>query len=74
MEQRQTFPEVFPDYTIPDNLKYVLSNTIITKVVMKQGKNQLIVHTKGEHILGRKLVNKIAYDLKNTLFRGTSLF
>ena len=74
MEQRQTFPEVFPDYTIPDNLKYVLSNTIVTKVVMKQGINQLIVHTKGEHIMGRKLVNKIAFDLKNELFRGTSLF
>ena len=74
MENKQTFPEVFPDYHIPDNLKYVLSNTIVTRVVMKQSKNQLIVHTKGEHILGRKLVNKIAFDLKNELFRGTSLF
>ena len=60
MENKQTFPEVFPDYHIPDNLKYVLSNTIVTRVVMKQNKNQLIVHTKGEHIMGRKLVNKIA--------------
>ena len=74
MENKQTFPEVFPDYHIPDNLKYVLSNTIVTRVVMKQNKNQLIVHTKGEHIMGRKLVNKIAFDLKNELFRGTSLF
>lgn len=74
MENKQTFPEVFPDYHIPDNLKYVLSNTIVTRVVMKQSKNQLIVHTKGEHIMGRKLVNKIAFDLKNELFRGTSLF
>ena len=74
MEQRQTFPEVFPDYTIPDNLRYALSNTIVTKVVMKQSKNQLIVHTKSEHIMGKKLINKIAYDLKNELFRGTSVF
>ena len=74
MEQRQTFPEVFPDYTIPDNLKFVLSNTIVTKVVMKQSTNELIVHTKSEHIMGKKLVNKIAYDLKNALFRGTSVF
>ena len=74
MGQERTFPEVFPDFQIPDNLKYVLSNTIVTKVVMKQQKNHLVVHMRGEHILGKKLINKIAYDLKTQLFGGTSLF
>ncbi|MCD8020095.1 MAG: PHP domain-containing protein, partial [Clostridiales bacterium] len=72
--QTQTFPEVFPDYHIPDNLRYVLSNTVVTKVVMKRSSNHLIVHLKGEHILSKKLVNKVAFDLKNALFKGTSLF
>ena len=27
MLEGQTFIEVFPDYTVPDNLKYVLSNS-----------------------------------------------
>ena len=27
MLEGQTFPEVFPDYTIPENLRYTLSNT-----------------------------------------------
>ena len=43
-------------------------------MVMKQSKNHLIVHLHGEHLLGKKLLNKIAYDLKNALFKGTSLF
>lgn len=36
MLEGQTFIEVFPDYTVPDNLKYVLSMQIVSKVVMKQ--------------------------------------
>ena len=46
MLEGQTFIEVFPDYTVPDNLKYVLSNAIVSKVVMKQQTRQLVVHLK----------------------------
>lgn len=60
----QTFPEVFPDYTVPDNLKYILSNAVVSKVVMKQQKRQLVIHLKSEHIIQRKVLNKVAYDLK----------
>ena len=42
MLEGQTFPEVFPDYTVPDNLKYILSNAVVSKVVMKQQKRQPI--------------------------------
>lgn len=31
MLEGQTFIEVFPDYTVPDNLKYVLSNAIVSE-------------------------------------------
>ena len=44
MLEGQTFPEVFPDYTVPDNLKYILSNAVVSKVVMKQQKRQLVIH------------------------------
>ena len=40
MLEGQTFPEVFPDYTVPENLKYILSNAVVSKVVMKQQKRQ----------------------------------
>ena len=32
MLEGQTFPEVFPDYTVPENLKYILSNAVVSKV------------------------------------------
>lgn len=64
MLEGQTFPEVFPDYTVPDNLKYILSNAVVSKVVMKQQKRQLVIHLKSEHIIQRKVLNKVAYDLK----------
>ncbi|MBQ9155926.1 MAG: PolC-type DNA polymerase III [Eubacterium sp.] len=70
----QTFPEVFPDFRIPDDLRYTLSNMIVTKVVMRQQDRQLIVHLKGEHVIGKKLINKIAYDLKTQLFGKTQVF
>ena len=50
MLEGQTFIEVFPDYTVPDNLKYVLSNAIVSKVVMKQQTRQLVIHLRSEHI------------------------
>ena len=34
MLEGQTFPEVFPDYTVPENLKYILSNAVVSKVVI----------------------------------------
>ena len=58
MLEGQTFIEVFPDYTVPDNLKYVLSNAIVSKVVMKQQTRQLVVHLRSEHIIPRKVLNK----------------
>ena len=66
MLEGQTFPEVFPDYTVPDNLKYILSNAVVSKVVMKQQKRQLVIHLKSEHIIQRKVLNKVAYFMKNT--------
>ena len=74
MLEGQTFPEVFPDYTVPDNLKYILSNAVVSKVVMKQQKRQLVIHLKSEHIIQRKVLNKVAYDLKKELFGKTSVF
>lgn len=59
MLEGQTFPEVFPDYTVPDNLKYILSNAVVSKVVMKQQKRQLVIHLKSEHIIQRKVLNKL---------------
>ena len=57
MLEGQTFIEVFPDYTVPDNLKYVLSNAIVSKVVMKQQTRQLVIHLRSEHIIPRKVLN-----------------
>ena len=74
MLEGQTFPEVFPDYTVPENLKYILSNAVVSKVVMKQQKRQLVIHLKSEHIIQRKVLNKVAYDLKKELFGKTSVF
>ena len=74
MLEGQTFIEVFPDYTVPDNLKYVLSNAIVSKVVMKQQTRQLVVHLRSEHIIPRKVLNKVAYDMKKELFGKTSVF
>mgnify|MGYP002704399870 CR=1 FL=1 len=68
MLEGQTFIEVFPDYTVPDNLKYVLSNAIVSKVVMKQQTRQLVIHLRSEHIIPRKVLNKVAYDMKKELF------
>lgn len=66
MLEGQTFIEVFPDYTVPDNLKYVLSNAIVSKVVMKQQTRQLVIHLRSEHIIPRKVLNKVAYDMKKS--------
>ena len=44
MLEGQTFPEVFPDYTIPENLRYTLSNAVVSKVVMKQQTRELVIH------------------------------
>ena len=74
MLEGQTFIEVFPDYTVPDNLKYVLSNAIVSKVVMKQQTRQLVIHLRSEHIIPRKVLNKVAYDMKKELFGKTSVF
>lgn len=70
----QTFFEVFPDFNTDGDLHYALSNMVVTKVVMRQQDRRLTVHLRGEHIMGKKLVNKIAYDLKTQLFSGSSVF
>ena len=74
MLKGQTFVEVFPDYTVPDHLKYLLSNAVVTKVVMKQQTRQLVIHLQSEHLIGKKVLNKVAYDLKKELFRKTGVF
>ena len=51
-----------------------MSNVVVSKVVMKQQKRQLVIHLKSEHIIQRKVLNKVAYDLKKELFGKTSVF
>ena len=70
----QAFFEVFPDFRTSDDLRYTLSGMMVTKVVMRRQEKRLTVHLRGEHILAKKLVNKIAYDLKTQLFGNNSLF
>ena len=74
MIEGQTFVEVFQDYTVPKDLKYVLSNAVVSKVVMKQQTRELVIHLKSEYILQRKLLNKVAYDMKKELFGRASVF
>ena len=74
MSSRQTFFEVFPDFRTSEELQYTLSDMIVTKVVMRQQDRRLTIHLRGDHVLGKKLVNKIAYDLKNQLFGNTAVF
>ena len=72
MLEGQTFVEVFPDYTVPKDLKYILSNAVVSKVVMRQQKRELVIHLKSEYILSRKLLNKVAYEMKKELFGKAS--
>ncbi len=39
---------------------------------MKQQTRQLVVHLRSEHIIPRKVLNKVAYDMKKELFGKTS--
>ena len=57
MLEGQTFIEVFPDYTVPDNLKYVLSNAIGSKVVMRQQTRQVVVHVRSGHVIAISVVD-----------------
>lgn len=74
MLEGQTFVDVFPDFTVPESLRYALSNAVVTKVVMKQQTNELVIHLKSEHLFSRRQLNKIAYDLKKELFGRTKVF
>ena len=68
MEKGRKFTEVFPEFTIPDNLQYLLSKVIVTKIVMYKGKRELVIHLRSPHLMSKRQVNKIAYDLKKELF------
>ena len=70
----RTFVEVFPDYAVPDDLSYVLSHTVVEQVIMKRQEKELVIHIRGRYILKRSLLNKIAFDLKKTLFPRMRLF
>ena len=74
MESRQTFFEVFPDYKPEGDLYDALSDMQVMKVVMRQNERRLVVHLKGRQIMRRKLLNKVAFDLKNQLFGKSSVF
>ena len=70
----RTFVEVFPDFTVPDHLSYVLSHTQVEQVVMRKQTRELLIRLRGSYIMKRSLLNKIAYDLKKTLFPRVRLF
>ncbi len=74
MKQERVFTEVFPDYTVPDNLNYILSGARVTGIVMNKKSRRLVISLKCSHLMGRRLVNKIAFDLKRELFDGTGVF
>ncbi len=69
-----TFAQAFPDYEIPAELQFILSGTIVLKVVMKQQERQLVIYTKSEHMLSKRQVNRLAYDLKKQLFGKSYIF
>lgn len=74
MEKGRKFTEVFPEFTIPDNLQYLLSKVIVTKIVMYKGKRELVIHLRSPHLMSKRQVNKIAYDLKKELFGNHRIF
>lgn len=74
METRQRFFEVFPDYKAEGDLYDALSDMQVLKVVMQQQKKRLVIYLRGRQIMRKKLLNKVAYDLKNQLFGKTAVF
>ncbi|MBR0382484.1 MAG: PolC-type DNA polymerase III [Eubacterium sp.] len=74
MEKGRTFAEVFPDYPIPESLDYILHHVIVTRVVMKKQTRELIIYIKSRHLLSRRMLAKLAYELKQALFPKERLF
>lgn len=74
MAEVKTFDQVFPDFNIPENLRYILCRTRVEKIVMKKSENKLVICTRGEHVLSKKTINKIAFDLKRELFGSSPLY
>ena len=68
------FTEVFPDYEVPEGFRYLLSGTVVERIVLKEKKRQLLIYICSEHIYSRKMLRKIAYDLKKKLFAGDYVF
>ncbi|MBR5046789.1 MAG: PHP domain-containing protein, partial [Eubacterium sp.] len=74
MLEGNKFTDVFPDYQVPEGFSYLLSQTVVERVVLKQKKKQLVVHILSEHILSRRVLKKIAFDLKRDLFSRDYVF
>ena len=68
------FKDVFPDYKVPEGFQFLLSQTVVERVVLKQKKKQLVIHILSEHIFSRKMLKKIAFDLKRELFSKDYVF
>ena len=50
MLEGNKFKDVFPDYQIPEGFRFLLSQTIVERVVLKQKRKQLVIHILSEHI------------------------
>ncbi len=74
MLEGNKFTDVFPDYDIPEDFRYILSRTVVEKVVLKQKSRQLVIHILSEHLFSRKMLKKIAVELKSRLFSKDYMF
>ena len=68
------FAEVFPDYKIPDHQRYILDQVMVKKIVMHERSDKVIIYITGDRVIGRRQLNRIAYELKKVLFGMQRVF
>ncbi len=74
MPQGKPFMDVFPDYQPAEDMVFILSETVVTNIVMKRQERQLIVDTTSRHLMSKRQVNGLAFDLKKQLFGKSYIF
>ncbi|MDO4975902.1 MAG: PolC-type DNA polymerase III [Eubacteriales bacterium] len=74
MLEGNKFSDVFPDYEIPEGFRFILSGTIVERIVLKQQKRQLVIHIRSEHMFSKKMLRKLAFDIKKKLFSRDYVF
>jgi len=67
----KTFPEVFSELKLDNEINNLLKETLVTKVSTNRERNFLRVYIKSNHIIEKKVLYQLENQLNKQLFHGS---